>query len=247
MSSEELPYNDFNYQYCIRIAVVGAPKCGKSSLLSSYCCNRSLADFPPSERIHSIGESVYISSQPHQHESSLVRFEYFEIPSSSSHSDLLLHLFSPFMGIVVLFDSTDESALSTLPQFLSYIKHPYQRFVVLANKCESSQRKISYANVSSFLDGKRSKTTQSIFPLGKVGRNTINLSCFSEISVTDNINVFEILNSLQVEILNDLKRESLTSQDLFDRGITLGRQQFKVEELISEVVEKIDSKDLIFY
>ncbi|KAL0214259.1 hypothetical protein P9112_006443 [Eukaryota sp. TZLM1-RC] len=228
-----LPYDDLSsYHFCIRIAVTGTtPKCGKSSILSSFCYSKSIADNPELSSLSS--NAVYLSYQPHQLDipnatTNLHRFEYYELPnpnaspSPNPNSKILSHLFSSLSGIVFVVDLTNHHCLESLADLIkTYVQHPYQRYVVLCSKSDSKDKAVTKDDVIMACDDVASGSRVLV----------------EEVSVFENSNVFDSLIALQSQILDDLRRSDLGKTDLYFRGIKIGPEQWKIEEILEGVVE----------
>ncbi|KAL0235327.1 hypothetical protein GEMRC1_001909 [Eukaryota sp. GEM-RC1] len=210
----DLPLDDLNHDFCVRVAVSGPSKAGKTSVLSSFCCSKSVSDHNLPSAGPIPNSSIFISSQPVQSggfgSDALHRFEYWEIPSTSDTA-IVKHLFSRFAVHVFVIDVTDKNSLSQLDNLFNlFLCHSYQTFIVLGNKVDSSHRRLSEKEIRHFLNQKRSSFVN------------ISDACYTEVSVNDNLNVFDALHDLQVNILRSLENTSLTIQEMYSRGIKRG-------------------------
>lgn len=193
---------DSNYEYLLKIVIIGNTSVGKSAILRRFCDDSYL-----DTHVSTIGVDFRVKTI-NMNENILipVKLQIWDTSGQERFKTITSSYYRGSHGIIVVYDITDRESFNDVNRWISELKKIVSDKSVLI--LVGSKKDLSYKRVISYEEGQKFADSYGI--------------SFIEVSSFKNFNIDKIFNQL----VNDIdKRLNFTSRTISNQHIRLNQQK----------------------
>ena len=142
--------NDDDYDYCIKLLIIGEPNVGKTSLLHRILNNTFLTDYNTTIGVD-FGYSIYETNKKY-------KFQIWDTAGQEKFSPITNSFFCNIAVYLIMFDKSNYNSFRRLNHWIDkvdYLSKSNHIKVIIGNKCDIKDQEITNDEIDNFIKKNR--------------------------------------------------------------------------------------------